>query len=122
MNNPSPQTIWETYTRAWSEIDTKAQQDLFHISLHPDCVYTDPFTQATGYAVLSGYMAELQKNVPGAHFITTDFKSHDGGSLAHWNMADAAGNILAPGASYGRYGADGRLVQMAGFYQPPSAG
>lgn len=85
-------------------------------------MYTDPLIQTSGYEQLSGYMVELQKNVPGVKFIVTNFKNHHDRSLAHWNMTDSSGNIIMQGASFGLYGADGRLTQMSGFYEPPQAG
>ncbi|NOS74028.1 MAG: hypothetical protein HOP36_05725 [Methyloglobulus sp.] len=63
---------------------------------------------------------DLQKNVSGVSFVTTDFKSHHDRSLTHWDMVDGEGNRLAQGASYGLYGADGRLTQMSGFFGPPT--
>lgn len=120
MESNSYQNIWETYTQSWSEIDASKRLQLFEQSLNPDCVYTDPLIQTTGYDQLSGYMAELHKNVPGVRFVTTDFKSHHDHSLTHWNMVDGNGNILSQGASYGLYGADGRLLQMTGFFELPN--
>lgn len=122
MERNSHQDTWEIYTRSWCEVDTAKRLQLFEQCLNPDCVYTDPLVEAKGYSALTGYMSELHKNVPGVRFITTDFKSHHDRSLTHWNMVDSAGNILSQGASYGLYGADGRLVQMAGFYEAPGAG
>ncbi len=122
MTISAHQATWETYTQSWSETDAKAQQQLFEQSLSPDCVYTDPMLQTTGYAQLAGYMAGLQKDLPGARFVTTRFVSHHDRSLAHWNMLDGNGNTVAPGISVGQYGADGRLKQMTGFYEPAKAG
>jgi hypothetical protein len=65
-------------------------------------------------------MMELQKNVLGVKFIITDFKNHHDSSLAHWNMTDGNDNVVMQGASVGFYGADGRLTQMTGFYEPPN--
>ncbi|MEQ1560896.1 MAG: nuclear transport factor 2 family protein [Methyloglobulus sp.] len=121
MENNSHQAIWETYTQSWSEADVSKRLQIFGQCLNPDCVYTDPLTQTTGYDPLSGYMAELHKNVPGVKFITTDFKNHHDRSLTHWNMVDGNGNVLSQGASYGLYGADGRLLQMTGFFELPNA-
>ena len=121
MESNSQQITWETYTRSWSETNTSKRLQLFEECLSPDCVYTDPLTQTTGYAQLSGYMSELQKNVPGVKFVTTDFKSHHDRSLTHWNMVDGNGNVLSQGASYGMYSADGRLLQMTGFFELPNA-
>lgn len=120
MESNSPKNTWDTYTKSWSEMDTSMRLQLFEQCLSPDCVYTDPMIQATGYDQLAGYMSELQKNVPGVRFVTTDFKSHHDRSLTHWNMVDDHGNVLSQGASYGIYGADGRLKQMTGFFDPPS--
>jgi len=53
--------------------------------------------------------------------MTTDFKNHHDRSLAHWNMVDGNGNVLSQGASYGMYVADGRLMQMTGFFELPDS-
>ncbi len=119
MENNSHQSTWETYTHSWSETDSTKRLQLFRQCLSPECVYTDPLIQTTGYDELSGYMAELHKNIPGVRFVTTDFKTHHDRSLTHWNMVDGNGNVLSQGASYGLYGADGHLIQMTGFYEAP---
>jgi hypothetical protein len=120
MESNSHKNTWDNYTKSWSEIDAPKRLLLFEQCLSPDCVYTDPVIQATGYGQLSGYMSELQKNVPGVRFMTTDFKNHHDRSLIHWNMVDGDGNVLSQGASYGMYGADGRLMQMTGFFESPN--
>jgi hypothetical protein len=113
--------MWEMYTSAWSEPDAAKRLELFEKSLSPHCDYADPLIQTGGYRALSGYMAELQKNVPGIKFVTTAFKTHHNRSLAHWNMVDGNGNLLAPGISFLNHSVDGRLVEMSGFFDPPSA-
>lgn len=120
MENNTHKTIWETYTQSWSETDVSKRLRLFGQALSPDCIYTDPLMQTTGYGQLSGYMEALHNNVPGVSFVTTAFKSHHDRSLAHWDMQDGDGNVLSQGASYGLYGADGRLTQMSGFFDPPA--
>jgi hypothetical protein len=120
MQNHSHKNTWETYSQAWSEIDTSKRLQLFEQCLSPICEYSNPIILSTGYEQLSGYMSELQKNVPEVRFVISDFKNHHDRSLTHWNMVDGKGNILAQGASYGLYGADGRLVQMSGFFDPPT--
>ena len=122
MDSNSYRDTWETYTKSWSVADTSKRLKLFEECLSPDCVYTDPMSQVTGYGQLSGYMSELHKHVPGVAFVTTDFKSHHDRSLTHWNMVDGKGKILSQGASYGVYGTDGRLTHMTGFFEPPNAG
>ncbi len=116
MKNSLRQDIWEIYTQAWAEDDHLKRLRLFEESLDSECEYTDPITHTKGYEQLASYMSELHKNVPGVRFVSTDFKSHHDYSLTHWNMIDKMGNVLAQGVSYGRYGSDGRLLQMTGFY------
>lgn len=120
MENNAYKATWETYTKSWSAMDTATRLLLFEQALSPECVYTDPLVQTTGYEQLSGYMATLHHNLPGVKFVTTDFMSHHNLSLAHWNMVDDKGNCLSQGASYGVYGTDGRLTQMSGFFDPPT--
>ena len=122
MESNSHKNTWETYTKSWSLVDPSKRSQLFEQCLNPNCVYTDPLMQATGYGQLSDYMSELHKNVPGVEFVTTDFKNHHDRSLTHWNMVDGKGNVLSQGASFGLYGIDGRLMQMTGFFEPPNAG
>jgi len=121
MTSNTYKKTWETYTQSWSESDTSKRLELFGHCLTNDCVYTDPLMQTTGYEQLSEYMSELQRNIPGVSFVTTDFISHHGHSLAHWMMLDGNGNTLLQGASFGLYAVDGRLIQMTGFYEPPGA-
>lgn len=33
-------------------------------------------------------------------------------------MVDGKGTVVATGTSYARFGADGRLTQMTGFFEP----
>lgn len=121
MKNDPQENIWETYTKSWSQTDPSLRLKLFEQCLSPDCTYTDPKTEASGYDHLSRYMSEFQKNVPGGGFTTTDFKSHHDRSLAHWEMKDARGNTIMRGASFSLYGADGRLKHMTGFFEPLKA-
>jgi hypothetical protein len=122
MENNAQKSIWETYTKSWSQSDTSQRLRLFEQCLSPDCVYTDPKIQASGYDNLSAYMSEFQKNVPGGRFATTDFRNHHDRSLAQWEMQDGIGNTLIRGVSFAVYGADGRLKQMTGFFEPLKPG
>jgi len=117
----SRKNTWETYTKSWSETDPNKRMQLLKESLSPQCVYTDPNVQASGYENLSGYMTQFQKSAPGARFVTTEFVEHHDRSLVHWNMTDDKGKILGTGASFAVYGDDGRLLQMSGFFAAPGS-
>jgi hypothetical protein len=116
MTSESQRKTWEIYASSWSESNPARRLEMFGECLQPDCVYTDPMVQLTGFDQLTGYMVELSANVPGVRFLTTDFVAHHGQSLAHWNMVGSDGQVLSHGASYGRYEANGKLLQMSGFF------
>lgn len=115
MKNDQRQNTWELYTQSWSETDPARRLGMFEKCLNPGHTYTDPNVATAGYAELSGYMSEFQKLVPGGRFVTSAFECHHDQCLVHWDMVGADGGVLAKGASYGRFGEDGRLVQMVGF-------
>lgn len=121
METNACQDTWGIYTQAWGESDPAKRLRLFEQSLSPECWYIDPLADVQGYEQLAAYMTELHKNVRGVRFVTTSFKTHHQHSLTHWNMVDGTGQVLSRGVSYGRYGADGRLLQMTGFYEAEAA-
>lgn len=107
--------IWETYAESW-KVPADEKKARYVDSLAPDCVYTDPLTQAQGWDELLAYMVEFHQQVPGGHFVTKRFEVHHDVSLAHWDMVAGDGSVVGEGASYGRYGDDGKLVAMTGFF------
>lgn len=115
MENNAQKATWEIYTSTWSETQADTRMKMLERSVHPDYTYTDPNLHACGYIQLSDYMAEFQQNVPSGKFVTTKFEQHHDSCLVHYNLLDADGSVLTTGASYGMFGADGRLVQMVGF-------
>lgn len=112
-------TIWETYARAWKETSREAKALALMQSASPECVYTDPLTTAHGHAQLIEYMLDFHRRVPGGHFPITYFLDHHDVSVARWNMATGDGTVIGEGMSYGRYGEDGKLVAMTGFFELP---
>ncbi len=120
METNAHESTLEIYGKSWSETDPSTRLKFFEQCLSPDCVYTDPASQVTGYDQLSGYMAEFQNKLPGGAFAATALQSHHDRSLMHWNMVDGKGNILSQGASYFLFAADGRLKQMTGFFESPN--
>lgn len=115
MENDAQRVTWNIYTNSWSEIDAEKRATLLGQSVHPDYTYTDPNLHTSGYDRLSEYMAQFQKNVPGGKFVTSKFEKHHDRCLVHYDLVSHDGNVLTQGASYGMFGADGRLVQMVGF-------
>jgi len=114
------QRTWETYTSAWQAPGAEAKALALRSSVDADCVYRDPLAKAEGHAALIDYMLSFHQQVPGGFFKTTSFRSHNSRSVTTWNMCDAGGGVIGEGISYGEYGADGKLVAMAGFFDVPA--
>lgn len=111
--------IWETYVASWKARSTTERHALFAKSLTPDCEYRDPLVVAKGWDALEAYMNQFHQQVPGGHFVTTNFSQHNDRSLANWTMCDAQGQVIGEGTSYGQYNADGQLFAMTGFFEIP---
>lgn len=82
--------MWEKYALVWKTPSSKTSLEALGACVSPRCVYRDPLTQAEGHEALLAYMAELQKQIPGAHFQTTWFHTHHERSIARWNMCNGS--------------------------------
>ena len=112
--------IWVIYQAAWSNISVGEQQYLLTSSVAADCVYTDPATPPLhGHGELLAYLAKFQQDYPGTWFENQQLAVHHDQALADWTMLEANGQPT-PGTSYARYGADGQLTQMTGFFASPT--
>lgn len=110
--------IWERYVKAWKVETADEKRQLLVEATRPDCVYTDPLKRTGGHDELVGYMLDFHRQIPGGHFVTTDFWSHHGMTLAKWQMRGGKGEVLGEGVSYGRLEKD-RLAEMTGFFDTP---
>lgn len=110
---------WEAYTAAWHPAQAAQRRQLFAQTLNPHCEYRDPLVHAAGWDALAAYMDDLQRQLPGGHFVTTWFQAHHGRSVAKWQMRGADAVVLGEGVSYAEYDGDGRLRAMNGFFDTP---
>lgn len=109
-------TTWETYASAWKAVTADDKATALRESVAPTATYRDPLGQAQGHGALIATMIAFHQQVPGGHFVTNHFQAHHDRSIAHWTMHDAAGAPIGDGTSFATYGADGRVVEMTGFY------
>jgi len=119
--NDERRATWERYVASWKVESLAEKQALFETCLSPSCVYRDPLTEVRGWTELSRYMAGLQEQVPGAHFVTEHFITHHGRSLATWKMMSGDSMPIGEGMSYGEYDDRGRLIAMTGFFETPAS-
>ncbi len=117
--NTTHQETWDRYTASWKAVTADEKRAIFDSCLHATCTYTDPLTQTQGWDDLVAYMLDFHRQIPGGHFVTTEFSSHHDRSIAQWNMVNGEGVVLGDGISYGQYDEHGKLVSMTGFFETP---
>ncbi len=115
------QNTWETYARSWKVASADEKRALYRESLDPSCIYRDPLTQRNGWDELLTYMKEFHQQIPGGHFRTVEFIAHHDRSIARWEMCNEEEAVLGTGMSYGEYNAEGKLISMTGFFEPPAS-
>ena len=103
----------------WKLEGERAKKQACETALADSCVYTDPDTQRHGWDELVDYMLEFHDQVPGGHFVTTEFRTHRDRSIAIWNMVGGDGTVLGNGVSYGEYDEQGKVKTMTGFFDTP---
>ncbi len=113
-------TTWLAYAESWKVSSAEEKRALYEQALMPDCVYRDPLMEARGWDALLAYMQDFHRQIPGGHFVTTEFRAHHGRCLAQWQMRDGAGEVHGVGTSYGEFDPSGRLRSMTGFFEVPA--
>lgn len=81
------------------------------------CVYSDPTDSRKGVDALITHIEGSHKKMPGARFRNDKFLEHHDQGLSEWTMFDGKGAVVTTGTSYARFGTDGRLTQMTGFFE-----
>jgi hypothetical protein len=109
--------VWTAYQAAWSAVSDGKRQQMLGDSVAPDCVYTDPVSISRGHRELTAKMQATQRNFPGATFRNDKFAQHHGQAVSNWTMLDRNGTAIFTGTSYARFGDDGRLAEMTGFFE-----
>lgn len=114
--------VWERYVKSWKVASEAEKRALLAGAAVPECVYRDPLMVASGQDELVAYMRAFHQQIPGGHFVTDEFMTHHGRSIARWRMLDGEGGLQGTGTSYGEYDEHGKLVAMTGFFEVPEQG
>jgi hypothetical protein len=120
VNNEIHLKTWNTYQRAWGPVQETEREELLRATVSEDILYTDPSSQTRGLQELFVRIGQSQQKFTGAYFKNDSFLEHHDQGLFLWTMYDVEGRIFVKGRSFGRFGADGRLVQATGFFEVPA--
>jgi len=110
--------IWRTYQAAWEDVSSDERRLLLHESVAPDCTYSDPAVECRGTDAIAARIERARVETPGISFVNHEFRHHHQQCVAVWRRLTASGEVDFVGTSFGRFGSDGRLVQISGFPQP----
>ena len=117
MTDKAKLAAWTDYQAAWSDIPEDERRALLGRSVAERCVYSDPTSSCDGFEALIGHIEQSQKKMPGARFQNDKFLDHHEHGLSEWTMFDGKGAKVTTGTSYARFGGDGRMTQMTGFFE-----
>ena len=117
MANQAREATWKAYQDAWADIAPEKRQDLLRQSVAEDCIFSSPSNNGRGAQALIAMIEDFQKMYPRASFRNHKMIEHHDEALAEWTMYDKSGAAFLPGKSYARFGLDGRLTQLSGFWE-----
>jgi len=118
MEQDNHRETWRTYQAAWEDVSPDRRRQLLSESVAPNCEYSDPLIECRGVAEIGARIERAREEAPGITFRNDDFHRHHDHCVAVWRRFTAAGRADFVGTSYGRFGDDGRLVQITGFPAP----
>lgn len=117
MMNEAYLATWKTYQAAWADIGVAQRRKLLTESVAEDCIDSDPIAACRGIDALNAKIEDSKQKFPGASFRNDTFLDYHDHGLSHWTMLNKEGAKMVEGASYARFGADGKLTQMTGFFE-----
>ena len=117
MSKNKHEALWNKYSEAWASAAPEKRKELLTQVASESCSFADPDTEVFGLEALTAHIAKFQEQFPGAYFETRRFIEHHGQSVAEWMMHDKDGSEFLPGVSVARYGEDGKMTHIAGFWR-----
>lgn len=114
------ETLIDCYLTAYGEPDEATRADLIARAFAPDAVLADPPFAATGHEELSATFAAVQEQFPGHTFARTSvIDAHHDAARYTWTMDGPDGASAVAGTDFVRFGPDGRIITVAGFFGEP---
>lgn len=106
---------YEIYARVWDSRTSDWQQLLAQV-VSDSCTYSNMVISGVGLESLALAIKTFHSTNPESVFATTAYMEQHGKSLGHWNLIDSAGKVMMSGSNHTAYDADGRMVQISGFW------
>ncbi|WP_419804306.1 hypothetical protein [Terriglobus sp.] len=117
MSNGTHDSQWNTYSGAWANVTPEERNRLLTQSVATNFSFSTPDTEGSGVESFTALLEKFQKQYPGSHFETRTFIEHHGQSVAEWILYGGDGSELLKGTTVARYGDDGKMTHVAGFWK-----
>ncbi len=109
--------IVDAYLAIWNETDTARRRALIDTTWAVDGLYTDPVFASEGHDEIDGMVNAFQQQFPGLTFVRTgEVEAHHDRIRFTWDLLDASGEQQAAGTDVAVVDEDGRLRDIAGFF------
>jgi hypothetical protein len=110
-------TIVDRYLAIWNETDPDRRRALIDETWAEDGRYTDPVFASEGPDAIDGIVGAFHQQFPGLTFVHTgEIEHHHDRIRFTWDLLDAAGERQAAGTDVAAVAPDGRLADVAGFF------
>jgi hypothetical protein len=109
-----------SFGAAWNEPDAAARMAILESIWARKAVNIQPDVEAVvGRQAFSDHIDDFQAGRPGDYFEWRHWSSgylHHDRIVMYWRICTADDEVLLEGATFGRIGGDGRLVEATAFY------
>lgn len=120
-NVTNPVTSVDTYLAAYGETAPLRRKELITSCFAVDATIADPPLDAAGHDGIDDMFATVQQQFPDHMFRrVSDVDTHHGSARYEWELVAGDGSVSVAGTDFVRFGSDGLLVDVVGFFGPTS--
>ena len=115
-------TLVDRYFTMWNEPNADERRAVISKLWSDEAVSVDPVAHVTGHAEIGAMVSKFQEDYPGHTFaLTGDIVEHHDRLRFHWRMLDPQGEVQLSGLDCVRLSGDGRIADLAGFFDATPA-
>jgi hypothetical protein len=123
VDTADPSSVVDGWLIAYAEPDTSRRHDLIAQTWAADGALIDPPFDGAGHEALSGLVDVVLTHYAGHTFRrTTKLDAHHDYARYGWELVAADGTVAVGGIDIVRFGKDGKLAQVVGFFGPLEPG
>ena len=113
----TPADVIDRYFAIWNETDAAQRQDLIASTWDEQATYRDPMLAADGAGQIDAMVAGFHSQFSGLTFVQTGEVEHHHDRLRFtWDLLAPTGDRVAAGTDVAVLAADGRLLDVTGFF------